>query len=108
MEDLQALVGIFLLELPPPKCSFNLRHREERMLQFGFHHNILYGHIMRLLGPLHTSFENAGNHQAIYGLIVAVIDLNRRILPSTRRATPTILTSRNVCAVGDSLSEIRR
>ena len=47
------------------------------MLQFGFHHNILYGHLMRLLGPLHTSFENLGNHQAIYGLIVPVIDLNR-------------------------------
>ena len=47
------------------------------MLQFGFHHNILYGHIMRLLGPLHTTFENVGNHQAIYGLMVAVIDLNR-------------------------------
>ena len=48
-----------------PKCLFNLRHREERMLQFGFHHNILYGHLMRLLGPLHTTFENVGNHQAM-------------------------------------------
>jgi hypothetical protein len=62
---------------PLPKCLFNLRHRKERMLQFGFHHNILYGHIMRLLGRLHGSFENVGNHQAIYGLVVAVIDLHR-------------------------------
>ena len=30
-----------------------------------------------MLGPLHTSFENLGKHQAIYGLIVPVIDLNR-------------------------------
>jgi hypothetical protein len=32
---------------------------------------------MRLLGPLHTSFENVANYQSIYGLIVAVIDLHR-------------------------------
>jgi len=77
MADPKHLLEYFGWNSPLSKCLFNLRHREERMLQFGFQHNILYGHIMRLLGPLHTSFENVGNHQAIYGLIVTVIDLNR-------------------------------
>ena len=81
---------------PLPKCLLNLRHREERMLQFGFHHNILYGHIMRLLGPLHTSFENLGNHQAIYGLMVAVIDPNRAHL-AIHAARNAFDLNRNVC-----------
>src|SRR6266513_1163823 len=66
MVDPKHLLEYFGWNSPLPKCLFNLRHRAEIMPQFGFYHNILYGHIMRLLGPLHTSFENVGNHQAIY------------------------------------------
>ncbi len=68
--DLQALAGIFRLELL--QCLLNRRHREQRMPQFGVHHNILCVHHMRLLGRLHVSFEIAVNHQTIYGLAVAL------------------------------------
>src|SRR5882762_1187157 len=50
---------------------------EDGIFQFRVHLNTFDGHLVRLLGPLYGCFENIGDHQPIYGLIIAVVNLHR-------------------------------